>query len=454
MRRCGLVCVALVACGPTAPEATSDATEPGASTSGAHIPTTGQTATSSAAMTSGDVSASTGAPAPCGPPCAETWEEPGDLVVGPDADPAELACLVRVGGRLIVQYLEDPAVLAGLASLESVGTLSLYTNPGLERLDELGCLRSVTDLSASHNPNLTSLDALSGVRGVASLALADNPQLAVLPTLATDPEVSPRNLTLTEMDALTDLDALADWGGPGEVTNVALADCASLTSIAGLSGLLAGASEARVQLHRLPALAELDAIAGPAGDLDLELWALPAVVALPAFTAADAYVSLWAMDGLTNVDGLAGIGEITRLELRQMPALADLSGLAGMTSAERVVLAGLPALTDLTGLAGLEQVGELMLGSCDKDVTGGLEQLTSLAGLDSLQTVQMLTLGHDHALVDLAGAPALVGVGGVQIIDMPGLPGDVLAAWLADHGSPPACVDPDNTGMCACNGWF
>ena len=100
----------------------------------------------------------------------------GDLrVSAPElSDLSALASLRSVSGKLEIAGNSSLVDLAGLASLEQVGSLSIHDNPELDSLSGLAKLHETASVTISDNPELGSLRGLEGLTRVGTLVLEHN----------------------------------------------------------------------------------------------------------------------------------------------------------------------------------------------------------------------------------------------------------------------------------------
>ncbi|WAS90923.1 hypothetical protein [Nannocystis punicea] len=409
MSRLVLAALALVTCGPRPPV---EQDEPMSTTTGA----TGSSSAEPEPTTSP-------APLDCDSVCDVPWTHDGDLEITPATDPAALRCLRRVTGDLTIRDFSGPLPAELLALRDVDGLFALQHNDGLVDLAGLECLRRVdglifegndalidlaalTDLESSRmlfaqtNGALADLSPLSGLAGLELLDLNVNPALQRLPTLPHGTRLD--SLVLWGSPLLTDLDPLAGLEGtPGQIL---LEDLPALTSLAGLSGMFAADDPpGELVLGRLPALASLS--------------------------------------------GLESLQEASALDLHELPQITSLAPLAGLRRVERFDIGTLPALASLVGLDGLEFVDSLGIGGCSG--ASGSPLLLDLTGLGSLGELHHLALRANVGLQSLAGLTALaVGPDTLVVTGSPNLPAEQFDAFVAAHGVPDVCQDPQDA--CAC----
>lgn len=467
MRRPPALVWTFAACGPAAPaldDSSSGATQGPSGDPTSASSTTTATSTSDAAdasttpaePTTDPTTSTTDPPGTCGPACAETWEHVGDLFIGPSTDPQTLACLRRIDGDLEIGQMTDGSVLAALANLEEVtGALAVQANPGLESLAGLECLRTVQRLTVQNNAGLHSLAALSGLRRAESLYLAGCPQLAELPQLALDADNLLIDVTLRDLGALTDLDALSGLHTASGQLFVGAQSCPALTSVAGIAGLLQGPSQLDVELIDLPALTGLAGLGGVPEFSSLRLAKLPLLASLTDLQGVQRinYLDIHSLARLAGVGGLESLVEADSLELHDLPVLADLAGLSGLTTVSYLGLDSLPALPDLSGLASLTSINQqLDLGTCDggDDVAHGLDKIVDLTGLDSLEIAWNVVIADNAAFSGFAGAPNLKMVSEVHTVHNDALTEATVTQWLAGFAQEPSHCHSADFGMCNC----
>jgi hypothetical protein len=333
-----------------------------------------------------------GPPSECGPPCAETWELGGDLIIG--TEPADYACLTHVHGD-VRAWEDNPAAVATLVNLVRVdGELSVFQQLGLPDLSTFACVREVGWLHLSSMPQIVDLAPLDGLRVAPIVELRDL-GITALPLFAPD-YAGIEGLSLIANPALIDLGPAAGWPLAADGFSLYIESSLALTSIADLAGLITEAD-------------------GPG--LSVSLRDLPALESLA---------------GLETITGAGGVS------LSGLPKITDLAELASLVTSDFLSLDDLPGLTSLTGLGALKTVIGLSLGTC-ADFTG-LDGLTSLAGLDSLQSVEVLSIHYNDNLASLTGAPMLTQVSTLELdlLENPMLTQAELDAFIAQLDQPPA----------------
>lgn len=380
-------------------------------------PGTTTAATAETSMSSDDTSGGSsttmgGPPGTCGPPCAETWEAPGDLIVdvGKD-DLSKYACLTRVHGDLTLTG--NNADLSPFANLQDVdNALGIFANFDLVDLSAFACLRHTNGVHINIVPTLADASALAGLEQAPDLWFSGT-NLAALPSFAPGfPGIW--RLFLTDNPKLVDINEVAAWdfvGGNDLVIRIETNDL--LTSIAPIGGLLAQKGQstmAGVSIARLPLLA-----------------------------------SLTGLDAFDNGS----------LELIDLPLVPDLQPLSALTHIEGgLVLAGMPKVKSLAGLGSLSSAYLLTLGEC---VNGnpnslGMAGITSLAGLDNLATLDSFGLANNQNLDSLAGAPKLKQVSAMVAIGNPALTQAAVNTFVAQLDAPPnQCLGDWNA--CDCFGF-
>ena len=372
-----------------------------ASTTGEPVDTTrgppGTTSTGVDGTTSTGADETTGElPAPaCPSPCERGLTHEGDLSIKPGDSTADLVCVTRITGDLLIFGDVDDATLVNLSGLEQVdGLLRIQDNNLLTGLAPFACLREVDGLLLGSLPALVDVSALEGLEklGRFSMFLTGAP----LPKLTGQP-LGLHTLELTSHPTLADLDALATWTAGGETLEVTLQDMPALGDVSGLAGLLADPAVAPgIYFHGLPKLPSLA--------------------------------------------GLESVVTASWMILEDLPLIADLNPLAKLESAGQLGLLGMPLVKSLKGLGKFKTAQWLFLGGCVNGwpESGGMAGLTSLAGLDALTSVEVLAVVNSPKIDSLAGAPALKGVQqGLHLINDPQLVQADVDALVTQLGQPP-----------------
>jgi hypothetical protein len=337
---------------------------------------------------------------------------PGDLAVGDNASPADLACIVVIEGALTIgpsPGLSTPLPLPRLREVH--GALTIAGNPALTALDGLEALERIGGiLHISENDALTDVSALGNLVAVSDVEFFDDPLLANLslfaPSVAfTAGESGVVRLGVAGLPALVDLDGLAHVDDV-TVTGRLLIDLdrdAALADVSGVAGFFPEGAATSLALRELPALTSIE------------------------------------------LAGVASIGELVAIDV---PALASLDGLADLTTADRVEFVGAATLTSMTGLDQLAVVTDtLSLGGCAGQLEPVLPSgISHLDGLGGLTAVGWLEITGQPQLATLAGLSSTAIVGALTIRNNAVLPNDDALDYLA------AVMPPDGNSICGNGG--
>jgi hypothetical protein len=290
---------------------------------------------------------------------------------------SESSCLEQPWqGNYRVTSAQDIQTLAGYTSV--TGTLTIGgQSTGLTDVAGLECLNTVGGLTILSNPDLTNLDGLSGLKTIsANLIISDNP-------------------VLTSISGLSGLTS---------VSNISISNNDQLTSLNGIGGV----SQAHeVDVSSMLALTDLNALTHIRIINKLKLQTLPELTVLPGFTALEngLYLEITDNDGLTNLTGLEQLTQASVISISGNDGLENLVGLSGLTSATNVGLAYNYNLTSLQGLEQLNVVTSLTLQNHQR-----LQALTGLSGLNSI--FNGITLLDNPMLSDLTALSNLTSLSG------------------------------------------
>ncbi len=330
----------------------------------------------------------------------------------------------------------DPSVLQGFEGVECIeGPLILEDITCPEGLQALGSVRSVDggiqlrNLEASDLQWLSSLESLNG-----SMTIQSMPQLTSLSGLENLGSI-PGELSITDIPQLTDLHGLEgltsvdtlylrflgleslDGLGPVSPTDLEIWECASLASIANLTGIT---TAAQVRLLTLPALTSY---AGLENLTSVEFLQLN--TGATDLTGFDALAQVSAFDirgeNLTDVGPLPSLTTVDSLSVELAPNLTSLTGVAAITDyPERLHFRNLPALTSLNDFAAVQTIGSFDVWECDG--------LTNLEGLENLTKVTDFQLEQNASLQSVEGLDSLTEVSerfiireNPELVDMSGM---------------------------------
>ncbi len=253
----------------------------------------------------------------------------------------------------------DITNLDGLASLTSVGGLSILSNPTLVNVGGLSALASVTtgSLNVTNNESLLNIDGLGSLTSVAfSVIVSRNGSLENLDGLSSlTSDVA--QLTIDNNAALTSLNGLsgvtsANGVRIGNNPKMTTFDLSSLSTVSGL--FVFGGSKLLTDLDGLAALSTVDGgliISGFSG--------LTNVAGLMSLTTVGGDFYLTANDALLNVDGLSNLTSVGGdLGIEQNDLLLNLDGLSALgTVGEELIVRSNQSLGDCSGIAGLLESG-------------------------------------------------------------------------------------------------
>ncbi len=136
----------------------------------------------------------------------------------------------------------------------------------------------------------------------------------------------------------------------------------------------------------IPALSDVSPLAGLANLTTLDLSRCPALSDVSPLAGLANLTTLDLSDcgALSDVSPLAGLANLTTLDLSRCPALSDVSPLAGLANLTTLDLSDCPALSDVSPLAGLANLTTLDLSRC-----GALSDVSPLAGLANLTELKL-----------------------------------------------------------------
>lgn len=368
--------------------------------------TTGSTTSDVEPTTSG---ASTGEQVdPC--TCDEPVVHDGDLLAE-DLAKYQGKCLVEVTGLIDIDELADPSLLTSLAHLQRARFLRISDSPGVVDLEPLSCLRETIWLHLGDNPELVDVGGLAGVEVAEQISFSGLP-IEELPSFAASYQ-GVRSLHLHDLPALRDVDAVAGW-----------------------PGLHDGDGEFQVTITSLPKLESVAGLAGPIGSASAKTTPEP----LDGWPS----IELGELPALATIDGLEALtrGHVT---LRRLPMVTELAPL-GQLERGNLTLAGL-GITSLAGLESLTTFGRVIVGGCEEGEA--MPALTSLAGIGAMAEISELWVVDAPALTDLS-AQGPVTIEEVNLVDTPALDDAAIAAFMAEVEAKRQCAG--DIVECSCIG--
>jgi hypothetical protein len=256
----------------------------------------------------------------------------GDLTVGPTTqliNLESLSSLQEVGGTAYIVGNLALITVGGLEALQQVGWLHIRRNRNLSDLHGLGGLTDVDRITLINNDGMTSLAGLPDGLAPSKLEVADNQLLASLDGL---PSFTPLGNGTTLHVAIEANPSLIDLGG--------LSDCCAEQALAltldgnakltDLDGLESFARLNTLELHDNIALASLDGLDSLVEVHTLDIRydhcapdyaaALTSLLGAPNLAEIDVLQIEW-VNSLTSLDGLAGVNDLTELQVRNNEAL-------------------------------------------------------------------------------------------------------------------------------------
>ncbi|WP_460975280.1 immunoglobulin domain-containing protein [Spirosoma knui] len=304
-------------------------------------------------------------------------------------------------------------LLSSIASAQC-DNITLSTQQQVDAFAQSGCTTISGNLTIS-GPDITNLDGLSSLTSVGgSVYIEDNASLTSLAGLSglshtdinRDLQIS-RNAELTSLDGLNSLTSV---GG-----NLRIDENASLTSLAALSKLIQ--AKGNLQISRNAQLARLDGLSSlPRVDYNLIIEdnaSLTNLAALSGLTLIGIDLRISRNAELTSLDGLSNLTRVLNdIEIRDNDKLSSLDGLEKLTSAGGLDIFSNKKLSSITGVSSLTSLRSLSIYDSPVSSLAGLEKLTSLSSYLNLD---------DTNLSDLTGLSSLTSIGSVNIVRNSGL---------------------------------
>lgn len=373
--------------------------------------------------------------------CAESPRITGDVNVANQADIEALAGCEEITGSLNILTFEG-ADLAPLASLRAVGEALFLGAQQDERVsddpdvqqadnDQYQALQDAGYLESLHG--LESLESVGRLL-LTSILVEDLSELASLSRIRTGIVVR----SSQKLRSLTGLEA-ADT-----TPLVWLAECGALES---LDGLQFDGSAHSVYLERVPALTNIDALAGITNfdALFIDSTGVEALPAFALFSATEVYIA--ANPALSDAGGLAALGGVGTLQLIHNPSLRSLPALTQLGAIDSLVVAYNDALEEVsldfqalqppTLSANSPREYQLSADLIEISNNASLTRITSSVGFSAVQNVSVysnpslteLQLGtlaradllavNDNAVLVSVAAPSLATVDSLEVMNNP-----------------------------------
>ncbi|HET8936104.1 MAG TPA: hypothetical protein VFN67_21810, partial [Polyangiales bacterium] len=282
----------------------------------------------------------------------------------------------------------------------------------LESLSALKNLRYVSAglyLYGNGNANVTDLAGLESLQSVGSLYVASLPSLTSLEALrntsfqhllGTDigralPEAVSGEVELLGLPKLESLSGLDSVTG---LQNLTINDCDALTDLSGLSALR---DVGGMRLEGNAGLLSLNGVPQLRAAYSIELVSDPNLVDISALSVLEDVKYLWVYNLLYLTDFLplrnVRVGSVTILN---MPSLQSLDGLEGLGENANVInVQNNAVLEDITALSGVRTAWQIEIRDNAR--------LRSLAGLDGLESVTVGSEIFRNALVPQCAVDAL-----------------------------------------------
>ena len=353
-------------------------------------------------------------------------------LTGIDSVPGELF----IGGLLL-------SSLAGLHDIRSVGLGVQVSQTGIQSLDELQQLSRVPgDLVIVENAKLLDIEGLAGITEVGgALDIADNDLLTSLEPLAGITTV-PGGIRVTgaAITSLAGLHNLTTIGSHLTVSFTGIPSLAGLGKLTNVAGELV--IEGNPQLVTLSGLSVLEHV---------ELLTITENDALTSSARLPGPQGLGSLDirGNDALESLAGLEDTLALEadveITENAALEALTGL-DVPVLRSLIIDDNPKLLSLAGLAGVTQISELELTRNS--------QLASLVGLEDIELVERVSITENpvlSALGPLLSWPANAVTLGLEIRDNPKLPQcqvDSFDAAQLESACSLDCLGNDDSASC------
>lgn len=192
------------------------------------------------------------------------------------------------------------------------------------------------------------------------------------------------------------------------VTSLDASDCAELTDISGLEGVLT------LQVLDLRGCIKLTDVDGLKGLTHLQTLNLRGCWELLNVDGLSGCLSLQTLDlrgcgKLTSVAPLRGCTDLRTLDLRSCEELTSVDSLKGLTQLQTLELNGCKKLTDVDALRGCTDLRKLDLRECE-----GLTSVDGLRGLTQLQTLDL------HRCQKLTDVDVFKGLTHLETLDLGG----------------------------------
>lgn len=245
----------------------------------------------------------------------------------------------------------DVATLPGMASLPSLVNLSLSDMPQLVSVEALAAGPRLFEISISSCPQLTSLAGLGATESLSRLYLYRCPDLTSLDG-AGDP-VGLQSIGITDCGVVT----LAPLGALPDLQTVSLTRCA----VSDLSFLALAPNMGQLFLDDLPDLVNLEGLPPLHAYREVALEDCGSLTSLAGLhLAASAVLVINNCSAVTTLEGLRGLENLAELQLvGPGPTAVDLTGVTSLGTLEL----NQSSLVDLAGFADLQDVSQLLLRS-------------------------------------------------------------------------------------------
>ena len=264
---------------------------------------------------------------------------------------------------------DDIVDLSPLQNLNSIGALSISSNPQLQDLTGLDNVTQVEHLFIGSNDNLTNIQALHSLKTITNDVFINNmPKLANLNGLESV-ESSIQSLRISNCSTITDLSGLGKNSGISikriQLDNLASLESLGLEHISGITNLLIFDNAALRSLGVL----NLARFIGPIPQGGVLIRNNSKLKSLKGLESANniMFVRVENNDSLTNLEGLEGFsiaGELSivgNISLVSLKGLENLRNLPVAQPMDGFIIGGLglvrnAALVDISALSGIEQI--------------------------------------------------------------------------------------------------
>jgi Leucine-rich repeat (LRR) protein len=302
---------------------------------------------------------------------------------------------------LKINYNPDLTSIKGIEKLNSLDSLEIILNHNLIDLKGIEQLKSLHSLEISNNYGLTNLHGIEQLKTLHSLKISGNNGLTNLQGI--EELKSLHSLEISNNDSLTNLQGIGQLDSLHSLTIYMNVNLKNLNGIEGLKSLHSLKISGNQSLTNLQGIGQLDSLHS------LTIYNFDSLTNLQGIEQFKLLHSL-TISGNENLKDLQGLGQLQSLhslEISDNDGLTNLQGIGQLDSLHSLTISYNGNLTNLQGIEQFKLLHSLTIS--------GNENLKDLQGIEQLKSLDSLTISSNLSLKNLQGIEELKSLHSLEI---------------------------------------